>query len=250
MVRIARTLNYLADVEKEVRVAGWLASVDFPAVRLHEVEGQPLNIGGHPVTFWRYFPGKPGGRADVGNLGALLRKLHETTPPAGLDLPPDDVLGRVTGRIEAAPVPDSDKSFLLERCKELSGLIRELRFPLSPTVIHGDAHVQNLLVRGREVILIDLERFAWGQPEWDLSVTATEYLTAGWWTPAQYEEFQAAYGYDVIDWEGFSLLRATQEIKMTTWIMQNIRQSSQIAAEYERRMQDIRAGRGGHWTPF
>lgn len=250
VVRIARDLAYLGDADKEVGVADWLASIDFAAVRLHDVKGQPLDVEGHPVTFWRYFDGERGGPANVGDLGILLRKLHETAAPAGLSLPPDNVLGRVSRRIESAPVPDSDKSFLLERCEELSARIRELRFPLAPTVIHGDAHVQNLMVRGSDVILIDFERFARGQPEWDLSVTATEYVTAGWWTPAQYVQFESAYGYDVTKWEGFPLLRATQEIKMTTWIMQNVRQSTEIAAEYELRMQDIRTGQGGHWTPF
>jgi thiamine kinase-like enzyme len=36
------------------------------------------------------------------------------------------------------------------------------------------------------VVLIDFERSAWGQPEWDLAMTATEHVTAGWWTGAEY----------------------------------------------------------------
>ena len=106
------------------------------------------------------------------------------------------------------------------------------------------------MVNDDQVILIDFERFAWGQPEWDLSVTATEYLSAGWWTSSQYDRFTASYGYDVTEWESFPLLRSVQEIKMTTWIMQNIEQSDQVADEYARRIHDIRAERAGHWQPF
>ena len=42
--------------------------------------------------------------------------------------------------------------------------------------------MQNLMIRDNQPIFIDLERFAWGHPEWDISMTATEYQTAGWWT--------------------------------------------------------------------
>ncbi|EFC85721.1 hypothetical protein FrEUN1fDRAFT_1209 [Parafrankia sp. EUN1f] len=99
-------------------------------------------------------------------------------------------------------------------------------------------------------VLIDLERFAWGQPEWDLAVTATEYLTAGWWNDAEYSEFVDAYGFDVTGWSGFEVLCRTHEIKMTTWIMQNIDVSVDIKEEYDRRIECIRTGAAGGWNPF
>jgi len=250
VVRVARTMEYMADAQKEVQVATWLRSINFPAARLHDVEGQPLEVDGHPVTFWRYFEGVEGNADHVGDLGKILRRLHSSAPPAGITLPTDNVLGRVAGRIAAAPVPQQDKRFLLDRCAELSDGIEQLAFPFHSTVIHGDAHVGNLMVGLSETILIDFERFGWGQPEWDLSVMATEYLTAGWWSADEYRRFVAAYGYDVTEWSGFSLLRATQEMKMTTWIMQNIGESPEIAREYEHRMQRLRTGEGGNWTPF
>ena len=41
------------------------------------------------------------------------------------------------------------------------------------------------------------------------------------------------------------MLRAVHEIKMTTWLMQNVNESPDIAREYETRMQTIR-GQGTH----
>jgi thiamine kinase-like enzyme len=100
-------------------------------------------------------------------------------------------------------------------------------------------------------VLIDFERFAWGHPEWDISMTATEYQTAGWWTDAEYQSFVEAYGYDVTSWtEGFPVLRAVHEIKMTTWLMQNVNESAEIAREYETRMQTIRYGARLPWRAF
>ena len=99
--------------------------------------------------------------------------------------------------------------------------------------------------------LIDFERVAWGQPEWDLAVTATEYVTAQFWTTEQYEAFVDSYGYDVMTWSGFPALRRVQELKMTTWLMQNVDESPDIRAEYENRMEAIRAGEPrGAWRPF
>ena len=102
-------------------------------------------------------------------------------------------------------------------------------------------------------ILIDFEQFAWGQPEWDLALMATEYRTAGLWSAAEYDQFVEAYGYDVSSWEnGFDVLRATHEIMLTTWLMQNVNESSEVASEYQKRMRTIRgiADVSDRWHPF
>jgi aminoglycoside phosphotransferase (APT) family kinase protein len=252
VVRIARTMAYWPDAVKEVAVARWLAGHKFPASRVIDVS-QPVRADGHPVTFWRYIPGRRGNPGDITELGLLLRQLHALPRPADFDLPGEDILGRVRGRIESAPVPAADKDFLLGRLAELEEALPRLRYPLPPAPTHGDAHVQNLMFEDSQPLLIDFERFAWGQPEWDLAMTATEYLTAGWWTEAEYGKFTEAYGYDITSWtEGFNLLRATHEIKMTTWIMQNTHSSPAIAEEYEKRMRTIRghARETDRWQPF
>jgi aminoglycoside phosphotransferase (APT) family kinase protein len=108
--------------------------------------------------------------------------------------------------------------------------------------VHGDAHIKNLMMKDGHPVMLDFENTSHGQPEWDMAVTATEYATGGWWTAEQYGAFVDAYGYDVREWRGFNTLRATHEIKMTTWIMQNVDHSADIAAEYRARMQTIRSG--------
>jgi aminoglycoside phosphotransferase (APT) family kinase protein len=249
VVRIARTMDFWDDAVKEVEVSRWLARHGFPAARVCDVP-QPVEARGRPVTFWRYVAGRTGSRGDVSSLGRLLRRLHAVPPPAGFRLPPARILDRVEGRIELAPVPAEDKDFLLGRCEQLKGELSRLAFPLPPAVTHGDAHVNNIIIGGGRPVLIDFERFAWGQPEWDLAVTATEHRTAGWWTDAEYRAFVDAYGYDVTRWDGFDVLRRTNEIKMTTWIMQDFRESAAKAAEYGRRLRTIRTGAAGDWQPF
>lgn len=252
VVRIARTMEYWRDAVKEVAVARWLANRQFPAAEICEIQ-QPIEVDDHPVTFWRFIDGRNGGRSDIAHLGALLRRLHKLPQPTMFDLPGEDILGRVRSRIEAATVPTADRDFLQKRFGELTAEVSRLRYPLSPAPTHGDAHVQNLMIRDGDPILIDFERFAWGHPEWDLSMTATEYRTAGWWSDFEYRQFVDAYGYDITSWaEGFPVLRAVHEIKMTTWLMQNIDESPEIAEEYEKRMRTIRGEPTdpGKWCPF
>lgn len=251
VVRIARRAEMWRDAAKEVDVAEWLAASGVPAARLWPVE-QPVDVEGHPVTYWRFIDGRRGGPSDVRALGELLRAVHELPRPTQFDLPQQSPLQRVRPRIERAEVPEDDRRFLLDLFDELTDAIKHLYFPLGETVNHGDAHVQNLMVTGAgEVILIDFEGFCWGHPEWDLATTATEYLTAGFWTTDQYAAFTESYGYDVTTWPEFSVVRRAREISMTTWLMQNIAESSAIHAEYETRMATIRSGRPGHhWQAF
>jgi aminoglycoside phosphotransferase (APT) family kinase protein len=107
------------------------------------------------------------------------------------------------------------------------------------------------MIRADQPVLIDFERFAWGQPEWDLAVSATSYQTAGWLTEREYNTFVEAYGYDVTSWrEGFETLRSVHELKMTTWLMQNVNESADAETEYQVRMKTIRGDRSQSWHAF
>lgn len=250
VVRIARTMDYRADAEKEVNVARWLADHRFPAAQAWDVS-QPIIAEGHPVTFWLYIDGRSGRRGDIGTLGAVLRRLHSMPRPATFTLPAEDILERVLLRLERAAISQDDKSFLLGRFDELRAAVASLRFPLAPAPTHGDAHNENLMFVDEQPILIDFERFAWGQPEWDLAMTATEYMSAKWWSEEEYQVFVEAYGYDVTSWtEGFDVLRAVHELKMTTWLMQNVAESPEIAEEFRLRMRTLRGEETPGWRPF
>lgn len=250
VVRIGRNMSHWADAAKEVAVSGWLAGHGYPAAKVLGLS-QPLEVDGHPVTFWEHIDGRNGGRQDVGVLAELLRELHSLKAPEDFQLPEQAVLDRVRPRIESSQVSDADKRLLIETCERLEAELAAVEFPLSSAPTHGDAHVQNLMITSSGPVLIDFERFSWGQPEWDLATTATEYRTAGWWTDAEYARFVEVYGFDVTAWSGFDVLRAVNEINMTTWIMQNVQESEEIAAEYATRMRTIRAGEPvAAWKPF
>ncbi|GAA4536609.1 aminoglycoside phosphotransferase family protein [Pseudonocardia xishanensis] len=250
VVRIARGMDRWEDATKEVAVSVWLADKGISAARAANIP-QPVAVDGHPVTFWHFIDGRSGNNGDVRELGAVLRRLH------GLEAPPDlfgqseSPLLRVGQRIAGAPVSPDDKTYLSALADRLSDDLERTPFVMPPCVTHGDAHVQNLMFADGRSILIDFERVGFGQPEWDLSVTATEFVTAKFWTRSDYQDFVESYGFDVTAWPGFDVLRRVQELKMTTWLMQNVRESPEIQSEFERRMAVIRAGRpDGAWRAF
>ncbi|WP_059012343.1 phosphotransferase enzyme family protein [Streptomyces specialis] len=241
IVRVARSADYLASVRTEVGVSRWLAREDFPAARVVEDLEQPLVVEGRPVTFWHLIR-EADRKATYGELGGVVRELHALTVPERLRLSPYPAFGRTDLRIERVNgISDDDREFLRKRGRELRDRLAELRFESAKGPVHGDAHVQNLMVdRSGQVILIDFESFAFDHPEWDLMVTATEHHSLGWQSPEQYGAFVGAYGRDLRDWEGFPTLRAIQEFRMTTWLMQNVGESPAVAEEYARRMSSLR----------
>lgn len=202
------------------------------------------------MTIWRYIDGAPADHGDVAVLGDVLRRLHSLPAPQDYRLPDLDPFSRVEPRVQSAQVPDSDKDFLLGLCADLQDQWASLDFALPSCVIHGDAHIKNLMMVAGSPVLIDLERFAWGPPEWDLAKTATEYQTAGFWNAEEYARFADSYGFDVTQWSGFPVLRAAEGLAMVTWLMQNVTHSEAIAVEYRARLETLRGGRTGAWQAF
>jgi Ser/Thr protein kinase RdoA (MazF antagonist) len=238
VVRIARSADRLPRVEKELCVARWLAAAGIPAVHVQEDVEQPLTVGGHPVSFWRTVTGgdREPTQADLAQLLAAFHLLRDCP----CDLPTFDPLGPSALRLaRARGVAPVDLEFLRTRCTSLTELFRDLTFALPVGPIHGDAHTGNLLVDAGQVVLSDFESSAIGPREWDLLPTAIaveRYGLAG----DRYRQFAGAYGFDVRGWSGYPVLREIRELTMTTWIMQNVGESSAIADEFARRVGSLR----------
>ncbi|SEN11485.1 aminoglycoside phosphotransferase family protein [Nonomuraea pusilla] len=250
VARIARSLDVLADARKEVAVSAWLNGAGLPAART-TAHDQPIVVRDKPVTLWHFIE-DCGSPADLNDLATVLRALHRMPVPAELALPEFEILGRVSERISATDVlSDEERRFLLMRYEELQAAYATLNFPLASCAVHGDAHSDNLIkAADGTVVLIDFERFAFGPPETDLAVTAIEH-TLGWGSRAEYEQFAELYEFDVMAWEGYPVLSAINELKMTTWLMQNVDEDEAIAQEFRNRLfclQNPDAPR--RWRPF
>jgi aminoglycoside phosphotransferase (APT) family kinase protein len=251
VVRIARTAAYEPDARKEVAVARWLEGEGYPAVRALAID-QPLVIDGRVVTFWEAISDEEvyGTPAEV---AGLLVRLHSLIPPEALGLQPLEPFARAERRLEQNGwLSPGDRSFLRSRLEELRARYARLEFALPVGVIHGDASVGNVILdSGGQPVLIDLDGFALGPREWDLVLTAVYYDSFGWHTAAEYAAFVEVYGFDVMRWSGYPVLRDVREFLMVTWLSQKAGHDEQVAAEVRKRIAALRTdGSKRNWQPY
>lgn len=242
VVRIARSVDLLSDVQKEIAVASWLEAAGFPGVRLFPDLPQATVHDGRVVSFWLYIE-SDGPAPGFADLAVMLRELHGLPKPVDLVLPGFDPMARVEERLDSATtIAAEDLDFLRRRVRDLYAEYLALEFALPTGHIHGDAHKANLLrVADGGVIMLDFEGFVYGPREWDLcSGIGVPYKGFQWVTEEEYARAVKAYGFDVTEWPGFHTFRRIRETTMTTWLMQNVDHSPDIRAEFDRRMASLR----------
>jgi aminoglycoside phosphotransferase (APT) family kinase protein len=156
-------------------------------------------------------------------MGSLLRRLHTLpAPPEGLLSRFDPFLGQRSHIAAAGGLDEGIRGFLHETLSELQAAYAELRFELPSRAIHGDPHRKNLVRAGDgSIMLLDLERFSLGPPEWDLVIPVV-YRQVGWYTTVDYAAFCEAYGWDVTTWAGCATLARVRRLRMTTWLVVNL----------------------------
>jgi Phosphotransferase enzyme family len=240
VVRIVGSRGLRHRAEKVVRIAGWLAEHDLRTVRLKAGPEQPIRSEEHLATIWDVVPGGP--RPPRGrDLGELLRRIH-TLPAPPFELPVWDPLDDVRRRIDdAEDIDDGDRLFLLGVCERLAGTLADLRFELPTAVVHGDAHLGNLIPSPDGPVLCDFDSTCLGPPEWDLTPVAVGVGRFG--EPARtYREIVRAYGWDVTRWPGFRVLREVRELKLITSVLPSVRSNPDVRPELMRRLDDFRRG--------
>src|ERR1700733_1068603 len=99
IARISRLGADPGQVRQTVAVARWLKSVDYPAVRLVDVD-QPVVLGQHVVTFWVAVSDDGDQYASVAEVAQVLVQLHQLTAPENLYLPDLAPFANAAKRIE------------------------------------------------------------------------------------------------------------------------------------------------------
>lgn len=251
VARVARPNANVNDVSRTVSIARWLESVDYPAVRALAVE-QPVMIDGHVVTFWEALSDDGDQYGSVEELALMLVELHSLASPENLNIPALAPFEKADRRILASHrLAANDRSFLIERLAELQVSYASLDFVLPEGLIHGDASVGNVLLDRRgDPVLIDLDSFAIGPREWDLALTAIYCDSFGWHTRQEYRRFAAIYGFDIMQWPGYPVMRDVREFLMVAWLSQKADESEQLAEEVASRISSLRTGATRkNWQP-
>lgn len=228
---------------KVVTVAEYFARHQVPAVRLYPGVKQPIVVGDSPgfaATVWQWVPYSDR-RPDARDLALLLRQVHSLPPPADVPAwaPLDDVHARL---IDAEELDPGDRRFLLDRCLQVHVQLQRLEFPLGHALLHGDAHLGNVLAAPDGPVLCDFDSSSIGPRVWDLVPVAVGVQRFGE-PPSVYRELAEAYGFDVMSWPGYAVLRAARELKLTTSVLPSLRSNPGVRPELQRRLKDLRAGR-------
>lgn len=115
IARVAPSTGLFANAEKQIAVARWLASIDYPAMRALDVP-QPIEAAGRVVTFWHSVATETK-FAPMADVATLIRRLHSIT-----SIPPNLVLLEIQPfGPPGAPLPEfpglplADARFLQER---------------------------------------------------------------------------------------------------------------------------------------
>jgi Ser/Thr protein kinase RdoA (MazF antagonist) len=252
VVRIVGSTRLRHRAAKVVRVATWLAEHDVPAVRLLTGFPLPVVVGDHLATLWHHVPGA-GEQArplDGRDLARALRRLHELPAPP-FDLPEwaplDDVRRRLA---DAEELSASDRAFLEERCASLDERLAELRPVLPQGVLHGDAHLGNLIASPSGPVLCDFDSTSTGPREWDLSSLPVGVARFGH-SPRWQRQLVRGYRFDVTRWDGFPVLRDLRELKLTTSALPILRSHPGVRSELRRRLTSLRCGdTTARWAPY
>ncbi|WP_329249478.1 aminoglycoside phosphotransferase family protein [Streptomyces canus] len=239
VVKVGRDAELLDRARRELDIAVWLAEAGVPAVRAAEPEARLVE--GHPVTLWHRMPDavRP---AEPRDLAELLRVVHALPKPS-FDLPPRELLGGVERwlRLAGDAIDPADAAYLRERRDGFAAAAAAVTPQLEPGPIHGDALPRNVHVGPDGPVLVDLETFSSDLREHDLVVMALSRDRYG--VPAEaYDAFTAAYGWDVREWEGCSVLRGARETASCAWVAQHAPSNPKALAEFERRVASLRDG--------
>jgi aminoglycoside phosphotransferase (APT) family kinase protein len=252
VVRISRKNADLDQARRTVAVARWLEGVDYPAVRVIDVD-QPVEIDGHAITFWQSVSEDGDQYANIGEVAQVLAELHGLDAPKDLNLPALAPFDNAARRIASNGwLSRDDRAFLTDQLATMQEGYTGLKFALPQGVIHGDASIGNVLHNSHgKPVVIDLDGFAIGPREWDLALTAIYYDSFGWHTRDEYETFVRVYGFDITRWSGYPTMRAVREFLMVTWVIQSAGESQEVAAEAGKRIAALRTGASRKdWQPY
>ncbi|MFE9559049.1 phosphotransferase enzyme family protein [Streptomyces sp. NPDC006703] len=216
VVKIARQGTPVHEVMRTVRLVQWLADSAFPTVPLFPGITQPQVIDGHPVTFWTYLPQSEENPVAAEQIAKPLSMLHTLTAP-DLDLPHHDNVRAIRSSLAKITSLDSSvMAFLADRTNRLEADLAQVEFALPAGLLQGDPQHRNALHDGGGgVVLCDWDTVCTGQPEWDL-VTIEVHCRRFGYPPSHYQAFATAYGFDVRQWGGYSILRDLRELRMVT----------------------------------
>lgn len=249
VVRIAGSRAVRDKIDLIVQVARWFADAGVPAVRLVNGIDQPVRVGAHAATLWEYVPPE-GPQPSGSDLGRILRSIHALPAPA-FELPIWNPVPKFRTRIDDAEgLSRSEREWLEVQCDEIADELAEVDFQLKKGVIHGDPFLGNVIPGRQGPVICDFDGVSYGPREWDLTPIAVGKLRMDYSVDAHAPLVQS-YGYDVMNWKGFSTLRRLRELQLVTSVLPVLKSNPRIRQQWEHRFKTLRAGdESARWSTY
>ncbi|MGW0356277.1 phosphotransferase family protein [Nocardia nova] len=195
-----------------ITVTRWLAATATEPIALPPLHGeQPVIVDGAVATFWPHR--SAAAQPSAHDVASLVRRLHQQSAPP-FRIPRYRPLRRLRDALDvddARPQPvlsDQDRDWLREQADALVAAFEMTRFPLGYGLVHADVHEENMVPAEGGWVLIDWDNACYGPRELDLVATLPDHFHA---PHAHRAEFVRSYGYDLLDWPGWMLLRDITE---------------------------------------
>ncbi len=242
VVRVT-SANRLETVRRSLGIASAVSEAGGPVVA--PLSQSVIFVGDDEIaTLWPM--GDEPKRLDGFKLGSLLRRLHDVPPPAAVVA--WDVTPRIVKRLEAAG--DSERfrgytKFLLEELARITERFDAVQ-PGRQVLIHGDAHLGNLVLLDGELRLIDLDDIAFGPREADFAPLMITIRRFGR-DPEEFMNARRAYGHQ-LDEQLLDAYASLRQITMTSWLLSII--SWRPEAEEELRYRISTWGSADQWRPL
>jgi aminoglycoside phosphotransferase (APT) family kinase protein len=246
VVRISTSLAARARIAESLKVTAWLGTAGFPCTVPAGFTGQPFTSAGKVASVWRYIPEAPSPPPTAGDLARILKDLHSRPLPLSPPQTFTDPLAGISAALQSAPpdaMPRPDRDWLAGQVTVFSRKWAELRFPLPPSLVHGDAHPGNLIrAQDGTIVLGDWDHVAIGPPEWDLAQIYYTSRRLGYPPQDDVDDFGAAYGWDPRDWPGLATLIAIREISGLSTYIRNAPAQPFARRELAMRISTLQAG--------
>ncbi len=249
MIRITRSHGLRQRGGKVAALGGWFAAVQAPTIRLGADIGQPIEEDGLLATIWTYLPPRTPAPT-VDELGRLLNDFHRLGVPP-IALPAWDPVGDARARLaDAEALGERDKEFLLQWCDSLAHRLDKASNADTPVLVHGDAHLGNVLRRhDGQPVLCDFDATCLGP--WQVDLTAVPVGEVRFKRSSGHRELARAYGRDVTVDQHWPLFREARELKMVVAAVPLLASAPGVALEFITRLRSVQQNDGdARWTPF
>lgn len=272
VIRMSRGDHAKHMAHRLTRVATALNDCGAPVIELAEMP-QPVEAGEWVATIWQRVPSI--GEPQPVDLATPLRAIHAIDDLPG-PLPNWNILAkcrqRITSALTGAHAAQLDQwsrtelrlpaaqltDVLRARADQIEQQLAAVQWYLPHGVIHGDAHSGNLILPSTptrpgpapDTVICDLDSVSTGPREWDLVPTAHGHIRFGR-NRTHHEQFAAAYGFDLLAWPGWPVLRDLRELQLVTSVLDNAHGRPEVARQLGHRLRSYLSGANDVvWTRY